>query len=287
MSRCAGICLVVAFSFHSPAVSGQLASIGTVLDAATGLPIQGAVVRVVAAGSATSGPSAAILASGRSEPDGTFYLNTTVQGVLEVSAQGYAVKRLHWPSADAREIRLEHGATIRIRVIDETAASIPRAILTIRTLHPGNVVTDVRRTNEGLAEFLEWPSGPTTIIARAEGMAPAALSLNVLPAGRYDAIAMILLPAASVQGVVRDSAGRLRPEATIVANYAGDLPLGRELRNFISRGKPSEDVNFDLRNLVPHIPIQLYAESNGSRSDAVTLVLNPGEQRSNIVLILN
>jgi hypothetical protein len=289
MSRCVGICLVVGFFFALPAEPGQLSSsaIGFVVDATTGLPIQGAVVRVVAAGQASSGPNAAILASATTEPDGTFLLSMDVKGVLEVAAQGYAVKRSLWPSAGTREIRLERGARIRIRVTDEAASSVPRAVITIRTVHPGNVVSDALRTNTGVGEFVDLPSGPTTIVVRAEGFAPVAVAVQVAPGGQYDPIVVTLSRAASIRGVVLDSSGQRRSEATIVANYGAEVPLRTELRNFISRREASEDLDFELRNLVPRTPVQVYAQYDGRRSEVQTVVLNPGEQRSDIVLIVN
>ncbi len=287
MSRQLAIALAVVAVCALIANAGQATRSGLVSDAGTGAAVAGATLRVTAPGEATTKPA---LASTVTRDDGAFELPADgVRGVLEVTAPGYATARLLWPPRNEQslmQIALERGATLPVRVSDYRGAPLS-AVLAVTTFHPGNVVSSGVRVLNGVAEAGGLPSGPAMIIALAEGMAPAATTVRIEAGTRHSPLNMTLLEAGIVSGIVLDGNGDRRPEAEVVAAYGRELALNVALGNYLSRRKPTGgELDFEIRNVIPGAPVQVFARHGDKRSAASTVAVGAGERRSDVVLVL-
>lgn len=264
--------------------AGQTTTTGYVVDAADESPIRGARLQVAPSGSSSHGP----LASTTTRDDGGFEMPAVdANGVLSVGAPGYATKRLRWPnvgSGDPLEIKLDRAARLILHVKDQAGAFVP-AMLSIATHHTGNYIVSGARSQSGIVDVTGLASGPTIIVAKAEGFAPATLSLDVAPGLRYGPIELTLQRAGSVAGVVVDGAGNPVRDAVVTADYDAETPMKRTLANYIGgRVRTGEDGSFLLTNIVPKAVVTLSATRNTSAS--TTTSVGPGERRTDLVIVL-
>lgn len=261
---------------------------GDVRDGRVGSPVEGATVRLTGTGEPDSGQAGTVLTSARTASDGSFRIAPGLfRGVLEVSAPGYATKRMRWPGVQPTlQVSLDRGAKLAIQVTREDGTPIP-GLITIQTFHPGNVVAGAMETQGGLAEFSDLPSGPTTIVVRSQGFAPAARTLHVEAGSTYALPSVSLTRAGTLRGTVIDAGSGLPVQgALIVASYGPELPFARTLANFLGRAQTASDGSFRVRNVVPGATLHAHAEYEGRRSDSVTVVLTAGENRGGEVLFL-
>jgi hypothetical protein len=137
-------------------------------------------------------------------------------------------------------------------------------------------------------EFKDAPSGPTTIVVQARGLAPAAIDVQLSAGETYPTLEAVLQQAATLRGMILDRFGVPQRAAVITATYGAELSKARTLANFIGgRLRADDDGQFVVGNIVPGVPINVVAVFQGRRSQIVTVTLNPGEDRSGIVLNIN
>jgi hypothetical protein len=266
-------------------LAAQSGRSGVITDASNGQAVPKANLRIVRSGAAIS---ATPIAAGVSASNGRFELSAREEGILEVSAPGYATKRLRWPGpSPAMSIQLDRAATITAAMRDAAGTPIP-AFVAFNTFHPGNMIVNSVRAPRGVAQLTNASSGHTLIVAQADGYAPAATNLVVVAGERYGPLNITLRRAATISGVVVDSTSGMRQSnASIVVEYLPVVSFGNILTNYISRRRPSEgERDFEVGNIIPDAAIRVHAQHGGRTSRSVTLLLREGERKSDLVFAL-
>lgn len=169
-----------------------------------------------------------------------------------------------------------------MNVTDEGGTPIDAVVL-VTTYHPGNIVSSSFRARNGAVVMRDAPSGYTSIVARAEGLAPAATSLEISPGGSHGPLPIGLVKAATIRGLVFDRDGTRQPDASVIIEYP-DLPFARTLANYASR-RTSGDADFEIRNVVPRVAVRVFAQHQGRRSAVSTVVLGVGEEHNMLLLL--
>lgn len=263
--------------------AGQRTIAGVVTER-DGTPINSAVIRFTSPKGAETTKASTV-----SRTDGTFeLLGTDNSGLIVIHAPGFATKRVRWVSAAAPAslaVALERAGRLSVRLADERGAALDGVVM-IHTANPGNPTATAAASHNGAIVLDELASGATTIVARAQGRAPAAVRLNVVPGGQHGVIALVLQPAGAVTGRVQDGAGMWIPGARVLASYDSTVPMGRVLSNFLSVGLESDERGrFRFREVVPNVQINLYAEYGGQRSEVASAVATVG-QDTEVVLVI-
>ena len=271
-----------------PSVAAQPMVEGRVSDAETSAPIEDARLRVVAWGTSASAPAGTILASVVTTPGGRFGLPVGVNGVLEVEKQGFAVARARWPPTRGAvvEIGLERGARLLVRVTDALGRLVPAVVL-VNTLHPGNLVSRTVSSPDGIVQLDDGASGFTTLVARADGFAPAAMTLNLRAGEAHGPINIVVQLAGRLQGRVIDASGTVVAGAAIIARYDDAVGLGKVLSSYLGGRLTSDaDGGFELAQVVPARTVWLHAEQAGRTSEPVIASVEAGGVMTDVVLVL-
>lgn len=243
-----------------------------VVDAADGRAIRGATLELAIPGlplrtSVTSG-------DGVGAVDGA-----GVPGVLTITADGFAPARLVWPARLVQEttVRLSRGVSLQVSLIDRRSGSPVRGSVAVLLRSPGNRGTFSEVAPNGTAEFFSLAPGTATLIVKAERFAPAVLTIE-LRAGQAEARAVTLSEAATVEGVVLDSAGRALPHAVMTVDYGSAANEQRLLAQLVGgRTRTGSDGTFRLTGIVPNTPVRVRATSNGRVvASSIPLVIDEG-----------
>jgi len=264
---------------------------GVVVDAASGAPIGGARLRILAESPESS--AEVTIASGVAAGGGDFTLtfespaNVSTAGILEASAPGYAVERLRWPRPDpssALSIELTATVAVRIELRDAFGVHVPGRVQ-LETLRPGNVVAAAMTTDTGVLE-LAAPPGFLSVVALADGFAPAVSRLMV-DSGPPSLMDITLSRSATVEGLVTDESGNPLEGATVVGSYDSREVAGSELAGYlggrlITRG----DGLFVLLHVVPGISLRVEAVVDGRRSDVREIRATPGDRVTGLTLVI-
>jgi len=265
-------------------VSAQRTITGNVVDADNDRPVRGAIVRIGANGARSDRP----LSTATTDQNGDFEIaveDTT--GVLSISVPGYAVKRLRTSSITVGtplRVALEKAASLRLHVRDPRGGMLP-AMLSIATQSPGNYIVSGAQSRSGEFSLSELPLGRTTIVAKAEGHAPATLSLQVEAGQRYGPFSLTLQQAGTISGTVVNPAGTPVRGAVVDVSYTSDLSERRTVSNYLGgRFRTRDDGRFHVTNIVPNATVTVMA--NGLASSRVSLSLTPGEDRTDVILVV-
>lgn len=252
---------------------------GDVVDALTGKPMVGVTVSV--AGGRERESLIAVTSS-----DGAFSIaRVRVGGVIVVRVPGYAVYRQGVTESTSYHVVLERPAAIRGTIVSPEAARQVPAYLTAYSRNPRNRVVTFVKTTSGDFVLNDLVSGPTVLVARANGMAPDIQRVTAV-AGEAVEVNFALDRGAMIRGIVRDARGRSVGGARVSVEFVG-LPEedGAILASFLS-GRPitGEDGRFYIANVRPATPVRIAATAGGvTSSKSVTLV---SDRESTIELIL-
>jgi hypothetical protein len=170
-------------------------------------------------------------------------------------------------------------------VVSADGARKMLAYITAYSRNPRNRVVTVVKSTNGEIVFDELVSGPTVLVARADGMAPDIQRVTVRP-GEAVEVNFALDRGAIVRGIVRDGRGLSVGGARISVEFTG-LPEEDSaiLASFLG-GRPTtaDDGSFYIRNVKPATPVRITATADGmSSSKSVTLA---SDQESKVELIL-
>lgn len=280
--------VALALSTPVPIVWGAQSSqviVGFVTNASDGTAIPGAKLSVAASGT----PSKNAVVSATANEFGSFELSTTgVRGILTISAPGYATSRIRWPlrgSGVPVELKMEKGAKLTVHVRNDKGALVP-AILSISTEHPGNYISVAARAVSGIVQLSELASGRTTILVRAEGLAPEAATLQVDAGQNYGPIEVVLHAGGTLNGLVVDSSGVPVPGALIVATYDPEVRMARLFSNFLPAGLRTDGKGgFTIKNIFPGALVHVSAKSEDRTFSATTTRTISGVE-TNVTLLL-
>ncbi len=186
-------------------------------------------------------------------------------------------------SFDVRQA-LEDSASIQGNVIDAaTGKPVEAVVLLISRNPPREIGTRTVATSNGRFELDGLSTGNATVIVRAEGFAPTTATVALTK--RETAIEIPIQRAASIQGIVLDPDGTPVARAKVVPMYAAGLRDKPILEGLVGgRMDTREDGAFHLRNLVPGVPIHVTALDVRGRRASTGVVLEPGQQISNLRL---
>jgi protocatechuate 3,4-dioxygenase beta subunit len=177
-------------------------------------------------------------------------------------------------------------ATVVGRVTEAAGAPIPGAAVLVgfdrpsvtstgdgaQEVSPPAVLATADQDGRFRAEGLRAGSHP--VVARAAGYGPATVRVKVAE-GEEARVDVRLERAATVEGTVRDDAGRPVPEASVLVGPYGDFTFGMT--------KTREDGTYVFEDLAPGA-ISLRADSREAKADGVVEVAPGGRGRWDAVL---
>jgi hypothetical protein len=279
----AGVLLVVAIGAGValvPAWAQNEQVIGQVIDDDTGAPVQDAQLRVMDGVEPQSAP----LASTRSAASGEFAVArpTSATSILVAKAPGYATHRVSFVRLAGRPVvRLRREGTIAGSVRDCDTGAPLRAAVTVVSRTPDNIVNHGARTQSGAFVLRDLFPGPSVLVARSTGHAPATAVLDV-PGGKVLRLdGPCLRKGATVVGGVTDDRARPVTGARVSVEYKQRLVEAGLLEEFVG-GRLMTDAtgHFAARDIVPEVPFMVTV-AKGNRSTTVgPLVLAPGAEHS-------
>jgi hypothetical protein len=245
---------------------------GRVIDNQTAAPV--ADVRV-----AIENSNGTILTSVTTNPDGTFVLRADdPKALLVIRSSAYAIYRRSLLTRENVELRLERPAVVAGVVIVGSGQGI-RTRMTLISQHPRNLVTKSQTVNDGTFTFKGVLPGRAILIARAEGMAPTILPLEVQEGAQMEGLTVRLEEDGVIFGRIVDSSGAPVANADLTVSYPDAGEIGSYMANFVSgRKHTAADGRFWVRHLKPNTLISLRA-SQGSREAVSQLTFESGTQR--------
>lgn len=267
--------------------------VGTVLSAQNGRKVSGIVVsaatqRPVVNARVMYEESGGSVQETVSDPKGRFEFSNGRLGTVTVMAGGFGTARRRWPPRIGRELRIGLVPPARIEgtVADIMTGRPVNGVVTLLVRHPHNIVSETVAVQNGVFRIGDMPPGPAMIVARASGFAPYFGTMTV-EAGKQRDIRIRLFLEAVVAGHVVDSTGSAVESAHVAVGYL-EATLGRGFLASAVGGRPFTDAEgaFVLNGLVPDVRIGLRAELDGRKSDVVTVTVEPGRTRQDVVLRL-
>jgi hypothetical protein len=206
-----------------------------------------------------------VLATGTTDANGGFPAST-VEGrvLLIVTAPGYATYRSRVLAGQGPTlVRLDRSSRIRGRVSSSDGRPL-QARLTATTHHPRNTVIDATASSQatGEFEFVGLLPGTTVIVARADGFSPAIVQVAMTEGSVVRNLNITMVPGASIEGILVDSAGVGVPDAAVSISYkdGSALSLASNLRH--GSRVTGADGRFVLSNLIANTTIQIWASSH-------------------------
>jgi protocatechuate 3,4-dioxygenase beta subunit len=253
-----------------------------VLDDADGAPVVGA--EVTASGKA-------VISRERTDADGVAAILSAGRLRVTVRATGFAPARITLVEGGDTEVRLRRRGTVRGRItrLDDGR---PAVGVRIRACWYYREVDHIRRdvravTDEkGCYELPEVGPGEVEILAHGGSWVASGLReltsrglpwpSVILRPGATVEHDLVVIPAARIEGVVRDAEGQAANEVEIRAR--GEHAEGGYRHR--SRAQGGEDGAFELPDLCPGLPYRIVASAeDGLPVRLGPLVLEPGETR--------
>ena len=221
--------------------------------------------------------------------DGSFVLlpNDRSQGIVTVSASGYATAKRVWPSkkGDYFTIEMQRPVTVAGRLLrDGTPLD---GIVTIVLEGRENGTAATIRTTFGSFRAGGLPPGKGYLLARAPGMAPQVYGLEANVGSVMQNIDIQLQPDASITGRMLDENGAPVTNGEIKVRYRDVPPAFRGILETNLSGKPitNTDGVYRIEGLAPETAVLIQAVHDSRSSVASAVVLQSGERRQ-IDLIL-
>jgi hypothetical protein len=278
-----GLLLVAGLRSRAMGLEGAIHVSGSVRNIATGLPVVNAEVYI-------EGDQSGQAAKSIVGPSGTFDMRgpQSTATLLVVRANGYAPYRQSIrASMTDLDIAMDPEAVVRGKLFSaETGAPLEGTVAST-TEHPRNWVRESGRSIGGAFELRELLPGMTTVVARAEGMAPAIHRSELRAGERRDGMMFKMVKAASVSGQVFNADGSPSVGSRLSVRY--DLPADdRMVLEPYAGGRLTTNKNgeFFVRNLVPSVGLTLVIDSSGRQSRSERMSLSAGQLRTGMRITL-
>ena len=279
-----------------------LLALGFLISGSTAVPIQGqtASIRVVIVAGANDTPvpgaTLALAVPGQSlrvatsdASGGAYVTSSAGAGVLSVSADGFAPFHLRWPPRSASNevrVRLDLAAELRVLTTSRRTGQFVPASVGVVLNRAGNPGSYSARGAQGVADLSGLPQGSGMLIVKAEGFAPAVISIDLRPGMNTEAVA--LAEAARVSGFVVGADGQPVAGATVSVDYGlADNP-SRILAQLVGgRLRTGSDGAFLVVGIVPNRLARLRATLRSTRSESVAIGPLAGQAVDGLVLRLS
>ncbi len=267
---------------------------GTVVVAATGRPVANARVQYQQHQVADANPIVPHDQQDNSvqttvtDAAGQFTFPPSRLGVVTVTASGFGTAQRRWPPRRGRtlEVALTPPVAVQGTVVDYETLRPLVGVVTALVQHPDNVVSTSAVVEDGTFRFEDLPLASGLVVAYAGDHAPAVGRFTTAVGDRVD-VHLRLSRGATVTGQVLDAAAKPVAGAQLIVRYTDTLPEAVMLANFIGGiTMTGSDGEFALTGLVPHTPVILYAEHDGQQTNTVTIEVEPGQARPDLVLRL-
>ncbi len=299
---------------YAPDAVRETGGTGTVtLKLSKGSPVAGRVVTPSgkpAAGAWVLAGDDGLEGAARCDAQGRFRIERVAPGARALIATGdailiprgrddVAIPAESWaPSSPARltlplaagapepVMTLRPGANVRARVVDAaTRAPFEGALLALD--EPGDAAPrSVMTTERGEVLFTGVPAGPVSLLGFADRYINEVEGPRPVKAGATAEITLALSQAASLEGTVRDAAGRPVSGARVSLTTGPPRPLPIPIPVNIPFGEPSltdENGRFTLSGLPARRPFRLAVEQPGFMPwEATDIRLRPGEKRTGV-----
>ena len=262
------------------AQAGRKAS-GVVVIAATEQPLANAQVQYEEGGAVQTTVT---------DAKGQFTIPNARQGVVTVTARGFATARRKWPPRRDSSLRiaLEPPVTVAGTLVDSVTLRPLTGVVTLLVRHPANVVSTTDIVEDGTFRIEDLPPGPGLLVGHADGYAPAVSTVTLTKAGDQRDAHLRLSVGAEATGHVLDSASNPVSGARLIVSYANTLAGAGILVGLVGghQQMTALDGTFAIEGLVPHTPVTVYAAFEQKRTNRVTLELGPGMAQDDILLRL-
>lgn len=218
--------------------------------------------------------------SGATGPDGAGdVIGPRQRGVFTISADGFAPFRMAWPPEDGDlTVQLRRSAGLRVLLVDRAVQSPVAGSVAVLLSIPGSRGTFSEAAPDGSAELADLPPGPATLIAKAEGYAPAVVPIE-LREGLTVVQTVELHAAAVIEGRVLDSDDRPIAGVLVTVDYGSAGNVERLLGQIVGgRVQARTDGTFRLTGIVPNRVVRLRATAGGRVvASSLPLVVGEGE----------
>lgn len=210
------------------------------------------------------------------------------QGIVTVSAPGYATAKRAWPSKRSQgPIELERPVTVAGRLYNGDSDSPADGKVVVIVQHPKNMVLANLETRNGMFQATGLPSGRTLIVVKNREMAPVVIERDFEPGAVARDIVVRLRPAGMLTGHIFNDKGQPVAGAEIRVRYPRAPASQRGLLEGYIGGKTrtGPDGAYAVQGIVPEMAMTVQARVQTKASPLSETVLQVNERREmNIVI---
>lgn len=221
----------------------------------------------------------------RTDSKGRFEFSEGSGGIVTVTSREYVTAKRVWPprSGSTLQFSLKQPSVVDGVLMDMATRRGVVGRVNLLTQSRYHHVTKSARTRDGSFSFVGVPPGTAVVQAYAHGFAPYFGTLSVSEGERTTNNIGLKLEAVALGTVVSGDAAVAG--ATVRVTYSSSL-TGAEVLQNLAGGilVTGADGRFSVRGLVPDTAATLQAELDGRFSDTATVTIEPGMQRTGIVL---